>query len=295
MQSSVIRDVEIPRPVEQGELGLLQIWSIIWRWRIPLIAAVVGCAIAGGVVAKLLPKKFEASVLVAPVAGQQGIGLGGLGSMASELGGLASLAGFSLSAGNSQREIAIATLQSHSLTEAYIEQNHLLPILFSSRWNAQKHEWSGKVPTPWIGDRFFSSKVRTVREDAKTGLVTLTIEWTDPNMAAAWANGLVAMTNQKLRNDAIEESQRAIAYLRNEAERTNVVELRNAIYSLMKSEIEKEMIARGRQQYALRIVDPAVAPERKSSPITLLWVIGGAFLGFIVVSGIALIRAREVG
>lgn len=294
MHGSVIKDMEISRPVEQGELGLFELFSILWRWRIPLAAVVVGCAIAGGVVAKLLPKKFEASVLIAPVTGQQGLGLGGLGSMASELGGLASLAGFSLGAGNSQREIAIATLQSHSLTEEYIQQNDLLPILFNKRWDARRQEWVGKVPTLWLGDRYFAGKVRTVREDSKTGLVMLTIEWTNPKMAATWANGLVALTNQKLRNDAIQESQRAIAYLKGEAQKTNVVELQNAIYSLMKSEIEKEMIARGRQQYALRVVDPAIAPERKSSPITLLWVVGGAVLGFIAVSGVALMQTRKV-
>jgi len=49
--------------------------------------------------------------------------------------------------------------------------------------------------------------------DPKTGLVTLSITWNDPNIAAKWANGLVRMANDYLRDQAIEESERNIAYL----------------------------------------------------------------------------------
>ncbi len=54
----------------------------------------------------------------------------------------------------------------------------------------------------------------------------------------------------------------------------------------METEIKNEMIARGRTEYALRVIDPAQTPERKSFPRPILWTagafLGGIFLGLLV-------------
>jgi uncharacterized protein involved in exopolysaccharide biosynthesis len=149
------------------------------------------------------------------------------------------------------------------------------------------------MPTLWKGNDYFAKNVRRVTEDTKTGLVTLTITWTQPRLAAEWANNLVEMTNNFLRDKAIQESERNIAYLTDQAGKTNVVPVRDSIYTLMESEIKKEMVARGSQEYALKVIDPAVIPERHSSPRLSVWTITGFLVGFIASSAIALMRARD--
>ena len=276
---------------EERETGLLEIAATIWRRKISITVAVLTGAIIFGSVALVLPKKYQASVLMAPVTSEAGAGLGTLESVTARFGGLASLAGISADANADQRSITIATLQSHELTEQFIKENNLLPILYSDKWNSAKKIWTTKrPPTLWFADRYFGAKIRSVTESRKTGLVTLTITWTNPTLAASWANGLVAMVNAKMRSQAIRRSQRTIAFLQQQADATNVVELRDAIYSLMKTEIEREMVARGKQQYALRIIDPAIAPQKRASPITLIWVLAGAIFGFIVASMIVLVK-----
>jgi uncharacterized protein involved in exopolysaccharide biosynthesis len=47
----------------------------------------------------------------------------------------------------------------------------------------------------------------------------------------------------------------------------------------MQSEINKVMVARGSEEFALKVVDPAFAPETPSSPKVMLWAIGGFFGG----------------
>lgn len=277
--------------VRENEVGLLQIVSVLWRRKFIVLGVALACALAAGILALFMPKEYQASVLLAPASNQSGTGLGTLESVAARFGGLASLAGISMTGSSDQTSIAIATLKSHELTEEFIRQNDLLPIFYPGKWNSQTRTWrTQKRPTAWLGDRYFAAKVRSVTQDRKTGLVNLKITWTNPKLAAQWANELVAMVNQKLRDQAIRRSQRAISYLQKQADSTNVVELRDSIYALMKTEIEGEMVAKGRHQYALRVIDPAIVPQLRSSPITLLWVLGGGVLGFLVASGVVLVK-----
>jgi uncharacterized protein involved in exopolysaccharide biosynthesis len=141
--------------------------------------------------------------------------------------------------------------------------------------------------TPWKGNEFFKKNVRTVVTDPKTGLVTMTIKWTDPHIAAKWANDLVSLTNSYLQKKAIAESERNIAYLNGEAAKTDVLPVKQAIYTILQSEINKEMLARGNDEYAFKILDPAVPPERPSTP-PATFLMAGAFIGSL---GLALFIA----
>ncbi|HEY1900567.1 MAG TPA: Wzz/FepE/Etk N-terminal domain-containing protein [Steroidobacteraceae bacterium] len=254
------------------------------RWLI-VIFTLAG-AIGAYAAAKLIPSEYEATVLLSPVASQTSGSLGELGSAVSQLSGFASLAGVGLGAAGGPKAEAIATLQSESLTEQYIRDANLLPVLFSSKWDPIRKTWKvdkpTAIPTPWIGNQFFAHQVRKVTENSKTGLVDMTITWKDPRLAAQWANDLAKLTNNYLRKKAIDEAQRNIDYLNEQAEKATTVELQKAIYSLLESEIKNEMVARGNDEYALKIIDPAIAPERKSYPKTLLWTLGGAITGLLL-------------
>jgi uncharacterized protein involved in exopolysaccharide biosynthesis len=122
-------------------------------------------------------------------------------------------------------------------------------------------------------------------------LVTITITWTDPHIAATWANDLVKATNEFLRDRAIRESERNIAYLNGQAASTDVVGVKQAIYAILQSEISKVMLARGSDEYALKIIDPAVAPERPFFPKLTLWLAAGIALGMVLSAVIVVFRS----
>jgi uncharacterized protein involved in exopolysaccharide biosynthesis len=107
----------------------------------------------------------------------------------------------------------------------------------------------------------------------------LTVTWKDPELAAKWANGLVRMANEYARDRVVAESERNIAYLIEQASKTDALGVKQAIYSILQSEINKEMLARGNNEYALKVLDPAFTPERPSSPKLALWLIMGFFGG----------------
>lgn len=272
--------------------------EIAWsrRWLIAVITLV--CATTACVAALVLPKEYDASVLVSPVTDSQENHLGSLSGLMSQFGGLASLAGITPAADQKRAE-SLAILQSSALTEQFISQHNLLPVLYSDKWDIRTRSWKttdpAKMPTLWKANRYFGNKIRAVYTDPKTALVTVSVRWTNAQQAAAWANDLVAMTNAYTRQQAIDEAERNIVYLQGQAAKTDVVEVRQAIYSLLQTQINKAMIARGTEQYALKVLDPAQVPERASSPRPILWTAVALLAGFLVSLLVAfgLGKARE--
>lgn len=260
-----------PQP-EEISLGELRQAASRAKWAI--VCFVVACTAAAGAIAWIMPPTYTATVTMADASMESSSGLSGkLGSLLSGAGGLSALAGLALPS-NSKAYESVAVLQSESLTQQFIQQHGLLPILFPKKWNPETRRWQvddpRKIPTLWDGTQYFK-KIRNVNIDARTGLIKLTMKWKDPLQAAEWANDLVAMTNDYLRNQAIAESDTSIAYLNQEAARTTVVEARQAIFAVLQAEINRSMLARGTQQFAFRILDPAFAPEKPSSLSPKAW------------------------
>ncbi|MDP3293323.1 MAG: Wzz/FepE/Etk N-terminal domain-containing protein [Nevskia sp.] len=280
------------------EISLRDLFDALWSRRLLIIALTLGFGIAAAVVSLLLPEKYEASVVLSPVDEESGSKLGGAGALLSQFGGLASLGGLNLG-GSGKKSVAIATLQSHALTEAFIHDNQLLPVLYADDWDADKKTWTTtdpkETPTLWKAERTFAKKVRSLAEDKKTGLITLTITWTDPELAAKWAGELVQRANEVLRAKAIAESQANLSYLNEQLTKTSVVELQRSIYSLIEAEIKKVMIANGSDEYAFRVVDPARVPEQRVSPKRLLIIAVGVFAGLILGLVLALALPRLSG
>jgi uncharacterized protein involved in exopolysaccharide biosynthesis len=268
------------------------IFRILWAGKFALIAitSVITAAVAAA--AFLIPPKYEATVLMMAVPDTESEDRIG-GSAVSQLGGLASLAGLSGSGGTLKAE-AMATLESEALTVRYIRDNNLLPVLYADRWDAARGQWKPgdprTIPTLWKANRYFRG-IRSVTDNVRTGLISLTITWRDPRQAAAWANDIVAMTNDYLRDRAIAEAERNISFLEEQERKVNIVPLQQAISALTETQLRKMMLARGRQQYALKVLDPATVPERKAYPVPSIWIPAGFFGGFFLAALFVLLRA----
>ncbi|MHB1828461.1 MAG: hypothetical protein ACYCV6_12305 [Steroidobacteraceae bacterium] len=274
---------------------LRDFFRFIARSRWILLASMVFFAAAIFVLAELLPPEYVASVTLVPASSESSSSrLGSLSSAVSQFSGLASLAGVNIGQTGGRKAVALATLKSRLLLNRYITRHNLLPILFARDWNVKTGKWRfsnpKRDPTLWEADQLFDKGIRTIKADARSGVVKLTIKWHNPLLAAQWANGLVDLTNSYLRQQTIDETRRDLAYLRNEITKTDVVGVRNALYSLMETELKTLMIATGRKQFAFRVVDPAIAPQRQISPRPLLWTLAGALFGIIAGCFIAVIR-----
>jgi uncharacterized protein involved in exopolysaccharide biosynthesis len=242
--------------------------------------------VSGGVAAfaisYLFTPQFKADITL--VASDEALGLdqnsllGGFSSIASSLVGVGGL-------GNKESE-AIAILRSRGLVLSYMQTNELLPILFSNKWGPGAHKWKSDkksyVPTLADGYKVFDKDIRNVVENRKTNTISLFITWEDPKLAKQWTDGLVDAANDLLRQQQIERSTKILDYLKTASEKTSIVEVRNSIYKLMESEIKKQMFAMGNKDYAFRVVDPAVVPEKKVFPTHTYFAVFGAAVGAMI-------------
>lgn len=279
-----------PGPVFSGvsddKISLRQIWRILWRGKGTVIAATTIFALGSIAYALLATEIYRAEVLLAPAAEQSTPMIGG------QLGGLAALAGLSVGEGNDV--VSLAVLQSREFARDFIEQLDLMPIFFEEEWDAEKDRWRVDDPTeaPDVRDgvKFFHEEIFEVSEERRTGLVTVAIEWTDPDVAAEWASILVHRLNDRLRERALQEAQTNVAYLQSEMAKATLVTLQESIGRLLEAELPKLMLAKGNEEFAFKIVDPAVPPRERVRPKRALTAIIGTILGgllgiFIVLVG----------
>ncbi|MDD9892114.1 MAG: Wzz/FepE/Etk N-terminal domain-containing protein [Gammaproteobacteria bacterium] len=266
------------------EIDLFELWDILWAGKLLVLACTLIASVIAVGYALVATEVYEAKVVLLPADEEKG---GGLSALAGQFGGLAALAGVNLpSAGGGTSAEAIEVLKSRRFTSAYIEENNLLPILFAKKWDSESKAWLNdapdKQPTLLQANELFSEDIRSVSTDKKSGVVTLGIRWTDPQLAALWANGLVVRLNAEMRERAVEDATRSINYLNEQLRQTSIVELQEAIYRLIEAQTKSIMLANVREQFAFKVIDPAVIPEEPIKPKRSLIAVLGLMLGGMV-------------
>jgi uncharacterized protein involved in exopolysaccharide biosynthesis len=255
------------------------------RWWV--IGSVLFFSVAFTAAALIMTPVYRAKAILIPSNTTQESGIGGGGSPLGQLGGLASLAGVEIGSKGSPTDEALAVLKSREFTERFINDRHLLPVLFAKKWDAVTGTWRGGAdhqPTPGRVYNYFNEKIRWVEQDKKTGLITVQIDWKGRLESAQWANELVQQVNQEMRTRAIAEADASLGFLEKELQTASVVPVRDAVARLMETQVKKRMLANVTQQYVFRIVDHAL-PSDVDDPLRpkkLLMFVGGPLVGLIM-------------
>ena len=261
-----------------------ELWRIFLAHKVLAAAAVLLFVVIGLLIAFLSTPIYRAEVLLAPVTTAAP---GPLAIMPSEFAKLMMNAGFD--SYDQERYEAIAILKSRVFTADFMKAERLMPLLYEDEWDAGKGKWrasaGGDTPTQWLAYELFDTTIRGVNDEYASGLVTLSIEWTDPEVAARWANTMVERVNEHLQDSAVREGEQSLEFLTRELERTGIAEIREAIYRLIESQMQKIMVANVKEEYGFRVLDPAVPPEQRERPKRKLVVAISLFLGILAASG----------
>ena len=263
----------------------------VLAWRRVFVATVLLTVAALLAYAFLATPQYRGVVKLLPR--QNEVGGEGLSSMLGQFGGLAAIAGIALGSVNEQE--AIELLKSRALFTQFVNGQNLLPVFFRKQWDEQTGTWKADLSRPptmddaWV---LFDRQIRRVTVDAKTRVITLDVTWRNREQAAAWANELVRLANEDMRDRALRESAASIESYEEQLGRTDAVELRQAIYRLMQAQYNRTAVAKSRRDYALNVIDPAVVPDARHfvSPRRLLLAVIslplGLFSGVLVVLAI---------
>jgi uncharacterized protein involved in exopolysaccharide biosynthesis len=276
--------VESGPPSDEDEIDLLElIRTLLQAWK-TIVGITIFCTGLAVAYALYAPEVFKAETLLAPAQEKKS----GASSALSQFGGLAAMAGVTIPA-DSNIERVLATLETRVFLKKFIEEKNLLPIIFEDFWDVASNSWKLQLgQEAFIAEDGISFIRGAIEVDQdKSGLITLSISWKDPEVAAQWANDLVKQLNEQLRERAIADSRKRVGYLEQELAKTTLQDMRAVLYNLLESEKQKAMLANVNEDFALEVIDPAVAPEIREKPkrklIVALGGVCGVFLGIFAV------------
>ena len=283
------RTVDPSLRVYPEEVNILHYWYILNQAKLLLLTLSVIFALVGLGAAFTMKPVYEAVVTVVPVKSAAGntVDLRGLASRAT--GGL--IDSF-LGSGQSGVQLeALPILKSRQFLTRFIQDKELMPVLFEPA----HFEQDDPEDIPTLHDAYvkFSKTILSIEEDRQTKVLRLKIHWTDPILAADWANSLITQVNFDIRQRVIADSNRSIEYLNRELLNTSIMQIKQSIYRLIESQTHTIMLAETLSDYAFRIIDPAVPadPDRFVRPKRRQIVLFSTVLG--LGSGIFLVILRD--
>lgn len=282
--------VDLPSPQRSPGLDSWQLLQLTWRkrWFVLGVTFLFTCVAMS--YALLATQWYRSETTLKPTDLRAGI--------TSQLGGfagLATLAGIDLGVDGDAAE-AIAVLRSREFQRDFISDLAIGDLLHeqAGRWPGfRRHSGANIDGEPDLRQamRFFNLSILRVVQDKKTGLVVLGVDWTDPVLAAEWANLLVERVNERTRLRAATRAEANIRFLSEELAGTTMVPLQQSIASVLEREYETLMLARGNRDFAFQVIDPAAPPDLRVRPKRTVIVALAAMLGFAVACAIVFVRA----
>ena len=284
---------------QDSDVDINKLWGVVWGNKWKIIAITFIFSIASVLYALSLPDIYKSEALLAPNSEESN--QGGLGALAGQLGGLASLAGVNLGGGsNDKTDYAMEVLKSREFLYDFIQNNDLkIAIMAVNGWSRDKDEFiinedvydtnlkvwvrSAKFPfkaEPSIHEtyqRFVKDNLHITTE--KNGMVTLAISHYSPYLANTLVAKLIDSINTKIKKSDLDIATKSIKYLEGELLNTKLAGVQSMFYQLIEQQQQTLMLTKTRNDYVFKIVDTAIVPETKFKPNRPLICVLGSFMG----------------
>lgn len=284
---------------KNGEVDYEYLFTQVWKAKFQILLVTALFALFGILWALSQPNIYRAQALLAPSEENSG---GGLSAMATEFGGLASLAGVNLGKGSVDKStMALEVLQSRAFITEFINKRNLDIYLFAAKdfkddelvidesiYDVASKTWNESVllpgmtkPTDW--DLFNSFiDVLKVSQDKTTGLVTISVDYYSAKVAKNWVDWLIVDLNEHIRNTDVAEAKTSVAFLEEQLKQTSVSDMHSMFYKLIEKQYQTIMLANVREQYMFKVLDPAVVPQDKIAPKRALIACLSVVIGFLL-------------
>jgi LPS O-antigen subunit length determinant protein (WzzB/FepE family) len=292
----------------QAEISLRDIISVVLKSKIVIVFTSILFAIGFGIYIYNQPNIYKSEVLTVTAKQEQH---SGIGDLAGKLGGFAGMAGISLPQQTDNTEIILVTLKSKKFVMNLIEKHNLYPeLIAATNWQAQQNkliynpelynektgEWVRKVNFPKqkkpSGQEAYEKfmKVFSVKKSVENGTIILSVEHLSPVRAKEWLDLIINDLNQEMRSTDVEEAQKNITYLKALLNQPEYVAMREVLYGLLEEQVKTIMLSKVRDNYALKVIDPALVPEMREKPRRIIFILVGALLGMVLSVFVTLTR-----
>ena len=278
----------------EDEVQIQQLLQNIWKGKIVLITLTIVFSIISVSYSLSLPNIYQSKALLSPVGGNASSN-----DSMSGIGGLANLAGISLSSQSSGNEIkALTKLKTLSFFENNILPNIFLPDLVAANsWDSEnnivlynnKYDLESKTllytPSTQKSYKIFMEKI-DVNKDSK-GFITISVKHHSPYVAKEWTELIVNQLNQFFRTQDKQEAQASMDFLNIQIAQTSYTEIKEMIAQLLKQNIQKLTLIEANDFYVFSYLDPPIVKEERFEPnrksISILGAVFGFMLGLLIV------------
>jgi len=305
-------------PYDEDEINLLDLGRVIWKRR-RLIGYIMAVAVVlTAVISLFMTNIYQAKAVIMPVTAKGGTGGGGVGSgaLAALAAQFGTLPGIAIPASASSSEI-INLLKSNILRERMIEQNQLLPVLFPEQWDKERQAWKkGGVfglslnplyylsraisPTPsrpavpkkdpdapemWDALRTLDDILK-VTNNIKENTIVISAEFRDPEIAARIVEYALKTLTDYMSSEAKRVAATNRVYLEQQLATTLDPLIKQKTYNLIAEQIELAMMSEVKENFAFKVIDPPLAPDKKTKPkrsqMVVLSFVAALFIGIFM-------------
>lgn len=272
---------------------------LLWKRKILIFSILFLFAMASILFALSLPNKYQSQALLMQ-AHNEGTSL----SQLSQYSSVASLAGISIPSSPADKTMeAIVRIESFEFFAKYFLPTILLQdLIASNEWqqgsntvtyddslfNSEINQWVREVglTTPIIPSEQeayeYYKKIMSIKQDKKSGFVTVSIQHISPYMAQEWVQNIIIAINQSMRDEEKYKTMLAIDFLNNQALKVNYEDIKKSISNLLQDQMKSLMLIEANKDYVFKVLDSPIAPERKFHPNRAIIVIWSVLLGFIL-------------
>ncbi|QTH64631.1 LPS O-antigen length regulator [Psychrosphaera ytuae] len=292
--------------VNENEIDIAKLASVIWQGRVKIIMLTVFITIVSVLYALSLPNIYTSTIKLVPSSQDSE---GGLSSLASKYGGLASMAGIDLGGSGESNSVAHAVelMKSWPYLEEFVESNDLkVTLMATNGWSRDSNRLlydesvydlttkTWKMKSTWFSDKLKSAEptsyetyqkikkdILDVNFDEELGIFSISINHFSPQVAYELTERLKDSINNYFKLQDRREALASIEFLERKIESTNNAQMREVFYSMIESHTQKVMMTEVNKEYLLKTLIPAKKPEpdNKTKPKRAIIVGFGVFMG----------------
>jgi uncharacterized protein involved in exopolysaccharide biosynthesis len=191
------------------EISLLEYWALVKKRKCIIAIVIVVMTVSAVIYSLMLPNMYKAKATIMPLGGMGG----GMNMLASQLGGLASLAGLGGVNSQSPAQKLMALLKTKKLAENVIKSNKLMPVLFEEFYK-RRAEKGGvlddeeNAPTIDSAIDVLLGAYMEFLTDLTSGTIMIMAESKDPDFSGKLANWYVDALQDMINESALSMEKR---------------------------------------------------------------------------------------
>ena len=281
------------------EIDIKSLFKTIFDSKRLIIISTVLFSLIALIYSLSLSNIYQSTALLSPVDDQSGSS-----KSLNNIGGLASLAGISISSssgGNSNK--AITKITTLSFFEENILPNIYLPDLMAvrtwdeesnsviyrdSNYNVKTGKWK-TIPHPQKSYKAFMDRLQ-ISEDPKTNFLTISLKHESPYIAKEWTELVVNQINDSFRAKDKLEAESAMNFLYAQMALTSYTEIKQVVAEVLKQKMQQLALIEANEFYVFSYLDQPAVARKKIEPSRASICILGTLLGFMFGVLIVLVR-----